>query len=105
VVVSFPDRITGAGLYAFVEADANLGEDRLRHFLLEKVGKLDAPRFIQRAEQLPRDASGTIRKDLLQLIASNQIELLAGLIRSTTEQRLVDQLVASRCNLHDRFVL
>ena len=104
-VISFPDRLAGTGLYAFVEADPSLAEATLKQFMIERFGKFNAPRFIQRADQLPRDSSGNVRKDILQLIASNQIELITPLIRSATEQQLVDQLLAGRRNLHDRFVL
>jgi acyl-coenzyme A synthetase/AMP-(fatty) acid ligase len=104
-VVTFADRFTGTGLYAFVEADEALGEGSLRDAVVEAVGRTKAPRYIQLVQSLPRDPSGKVRTDILRIVAMNQVELIEPLISSQAERRLVGHIVAHRQNLHDRFVL
>jgi hypothetical protein len=104
-VVTFADRLAGTGLYAFVEANGPLGEGRLRDAVVQAVGRAKTPRYIQVVETLPRDASGKVRTDILQIVAMNQVELIEPLIRSAAERVVVDKILASRQNLHDRFVL
>jgi AMP-binding enzyme C-terminal domain len=105
VIVAFPHRLTGTGLYAFVETNRSLGEETLRAFIVNAVGKDHAPRYIHPVEALPRDPAGKIRNDILQFIAMNQIEFIGPLVRSPSEQQIVDRILADRRNLHDRFVL
>lgn len=98
-VVAFPDRRTGTGLYAFVEATAT-DVDLARH-----LGGRTArpPERLQIVDALPRRADGTIRTDLLQLIAMNQIDLIDPLLGSDSEKQIVGRIVAGRQNLRDRF--
>jgi AMP-binding enzyme len=102
-VVAFPDRRAGTGLYAFVTAEPTLGEDTVREFVIAAVGKTKAPEHIQLVPALPHDAGGNVRTELLQLIAMNQVDLIAPLIKSDAEQALVEKIVNARQNLRDRF--
>ena len=102
-VVAFPDRRSGTGLYAFIEADVKLNEQNVREFLTGAFGKTKAPEQIQVVEALPRDSAGHIRNEILQLVAMNQIDLIAPLIATDKDRTIVDQIVAGRRNLRDRF--
>ncbi len=102
VIVAFPDRRTGTGLYAFVEGE-KLGEGDLSGFLADSASGVMAPERLQVVETLPRTVTGEIRTDILQLVAMNQIDLIDPLIASETEKQVVSQIVAGRQNLRDRF--
>jgi hypothetical protein len=102
VVLAFPDRRAGTGLYAFVEADGSLNERRLREFIAtEQVAR--PPEHLQIIEQLPRTASGEVRSEILQLIAMNQIDSIDSLVASEQERTVIERIVSSRRNLRDRF--
>jgi len=101
-IVAFPDRRSGTGLYAFVEADAALSEKTLRDFLAAASGPR-APEHLQVSAALPRNADGSVRTEILQLIAMNQVELIDNLVESDSERALVARIVAERRNLRDRF--
>jgi hypothetical protein len=100
VIVAFPDRRTGTGLYAFVEADS-LSEAASADIF--GSGPVAAPERLQIVETLPRRADGEIRTDILQLVAMNQIDLIDPLITNDTERDVVTRIVAGRQNLRDRF--
>jgi len=100
-VVAFPDRRAGTGLYAFVEA-VGLNEQAACDFIAREVGA-KAPERLQIVEALPRDASGGVRREILQLVAMNQIDLIEHLIASEAERTTVARIVADRRNLRDRF--
>lgn len=100
-IVAFPDRRTGTGLYAFVEADRTTDAVLLDY--LSTGPNTKAPERLQVVEQLPRFGSGEIRTDILQLVAMNQIDLIDPLIASEAEKQLVARIVAGRQNLRDRF--
>lgn len=102
VIVAFPDRRTGTGLYAFVEGDG-LAEGDLMRFLTDRPDRIAAPERLQVVERLPRNGSGHIRTDILQLVAMNQIDLIDPLLTSETEKEVVARIVAGRQNLRDRF--
>jgi serine/threonine protein kinase len=99
-IVAFPDRRTGTGLYAFVEAD-KLTESVLLNFLGSASPR--PPERLQIVESLPRDAAGRIRTEILHLVAMNQIDLLESLISSDSEKEVVTRIVSGRQNLRDRF--
>jgi predicted Ser/Thr protein kinase len=101
-VVSFPDRRTGVGLYAFVEADASLSEAALRQFIIDGVDAAKAPELVQIVSALPRRATGEVRLEILQLIATNQVELVPPLVGDTAERAAVDRIIAGRRFLQDR---
>src|SRR5712671_106189 len=61
VVVAFPDRRAGTGLYAFVEGGPELTEEDLREFIATDAAPDRAPKppeHLQVIEQLPRRATG-----------------------------------------------
>ncbi len=108
-VLAYPDRLTGTGLYAFVEAaDATadaVKEDKLASYLAEAVGRDNAPNFIQVVPSLPRNAAGHVRTDILQLVATNQVDNIDPLITSDAERATVTSILNARHNMRDRFVL
>ena len=99
-IVAFPDRRTGTGLYAFVEANADDNQD-----LLAALSRSDvkAPERLQIVPALPRRNDGAIRTDILQLVAMNQIDLIDPLIADDAERQVVTRIIAERQNLRDRF--
>lgn len=102
VIVAFPDRRSGTGLYAFVEA-SNVSEGAARaHAAREPSGARPAER-VQIVEALPRDAHGSVRIELLQLVAMNQVDRLEDMAADDAERALVRRLVAGRQNMRDRF--
>ena len=104
VVVAFPDRRMGTGLYAFVEASLGLTEDSLREFIATETAPAAwAAEHLQVIEELPRAASGEVRSEILQLVAMNQVDLIDPLIASEQERTVVARIVAGRRNLRDRF--
>src|SRR5215510_8338175 len=102
VVVAFPDRRAGTGLYAFVEGDPGLTERGLREFLAAETAP-KSPEHLQLTGQLPRGVSGEVRSEILELVAMNQVDLIESLIASDDERVLVARIVADRRNLRDRF--
>jgi len=102
-VVAFPDRRAGTGLYAFVEAAPAFNETVARDFIVGAVGKTKAPEHLQIVAALPRNGAGEVRTEILQLIAMNQVDLIAPLLRSDAERQVVDGIVSDRRNLRDRF--
>jgi hypothetical protein len=106
VVVAFPDRRAGTGLYAFVEGDPALTERGLREFLgAETAAKAPPklPEHLQVTGRLPRTVSGEVRREILELVAMNQVDLIEPLIANEDERGLVARIVADRLNLRDRF--
>jgi hypothetical protein len=51
---------------------------------------------------LPRRANGEVRIELLQLIATNQVELVPPLVTDARERVAVDEIIAGRRFLQDR---
>jgi hypothetical protein len=102
VIVAFPDRRTGTGLYAFVEGERVAEADLLR-YLADAPERVTAPERLQVVERLPRNGGGDIRTDILQLVAMNQIDLIDSLLASEGEKEVVARIVAGRQNLRDRF--
>jgi hypothetical protein len=102
-VVAFPDRRAGTGLYAFVEAEPPLTEAAARDYIAGAIGPTKAPEHLQLVAALPRNAAGEVRTEILQLIAMNQVDLIAPLLRSDAERQVVDGIVRERQNLRDRF--
>jgi hypothetical protein len=101
-VVAFPDRRSGTGLYAFVEAPG-LPERTVQDFIAGGVGAAKAPERLQIVEALPRNAAGDVRSEILQLVAMNQVDLIDPLIANDAERETVARIVAGRQNLRDRF--
>lgn len=108
VVVAFPDRRSGTGLYAFVEGAPGLTESSLREFIAAGTAPKSKsvprpPEHLQVTAELPRAASGEVRSEILQLVAMNQVDLIDALITNEEERALVTRIVANRRNLRDRF--
>jgi hypothetical protein len=101
-VVAFPDRRTGTGLYAFVEAPG-ASEQAMSDFLVDAVGAAKAPERLQIVDALPRDVAGGVRTEILELVALNQVDQIDPLLRSEAERATVARIVADRRNLRDRF--
>jgi predicted Ser/Thr protein kinase len=102
VVLAFPDRRAGTGLYAFVEGEAGASADTLRDFVAQSL-RARAPERLQLVEALPRRADGSVRTEILQLVAMNQVDQVDTLIADEAERRIVTKIVADRRNLRDRF--
>ena len=97
----YPDRRTGTGLYAFVETKES--EDDLNAFVAAGVEDMKIPEIVQIVDALPRRPSGDVRTEILTLVAMNQIDLIDPLIVDDVEREIVEQIVAGRQNLRDRF--
>ena len=57
---------------------------------------------ICRSSALPRDAQGEVRSEILELVAMNQLDLIAPLIKTDAERDIVGRIVSERRNLRDR---
>jgi len=101
-IVAFADRRTGVGLYAFVEGSGENLEASLRSALAGS-GAPQPPEHIQVAPALPRDAAGLVRREILQLIAMNQVDLIDPLMREPAERALVQAICQQRKNMSDKF--
>ncbi len=95
-IVAFPDRRAGTGLYAFVEGSTT--DRELLGFLGDR-----RPEHLQVVDALPRDAQGEVRAEILELVALNQLDLIASLIKTDDERAVVGRIVSQRQNLRDRF--
>jgi AMP-binding enzyme C-terminal domain len=104
-VLVYPDRLAGTALYAFVETRSAVTEEKLQAFVAAAIGRDNAPQFIQVVPALPRAADGRVRLDILQLVATNQVDSIDPLITSQAERRIVDEILNARRNMRDRFVL
>lgn len=101
VIVGYPYRRKGVGLYAFVESDA-LSAAQVAEGL-RAADRAAAPELIQIVPALPRRADGEPMRDLLSLIATNQTDLIEPLIAAEPGQRaIVEQIVEERLNVTDR---
>jgi predicted Ser/Thr protein kinase len=101
-IVAFADRRTGVGLYAFVEADQAALEAQLRGELAAAKGP-KPPEHIQVVPALPRDASGKLRTEILQLVAMNQLDLIEPMMTGDTDRAFLKSILEHRKNLRDRF--
>ena len=95
-VVPFPDRRSSTGLYAFVEGNATDRE------LIDFLGS-NGPEHLQVVDALPRNPQGEVRSEILELVAMNQLDLIAPLIKTDAERAIVGRIVSDRRNLRDRF--
>jgi hypothetical protein len=100
-VVAFPTRGGRAGLYAFVEADGGLEVEAALEAISAAVGHDRAPEFVQPVPAMPRDAQHRVRSEILHLVATNQIDLIAPLLATDEERRIVADIAAGRRNLYD----
>ena len=101
-IVAFTDRRVGVGLYAFVESDQTALENELKG-TLAAAGGPKPPEHIQVVKALPRDTSGRPRVELLQLVATNQLDLIETMVTSEPDRAFLKNILESRKNLRDRF--
>jgi predicted Ser/Thr protein kinase len=101
-IVAFADRRAGVGLYAFVESDVTALETELKGELTAAGGP-KPPEHIQIVKALPRDANGKPRIELLQLVATNQLDLIESMVTSEPDRAFLKNILESRKNLRDRF--
>jgi serine/threonine protein kinase len=101
-IVAFADRRSGVGLYAFVEAEQTSLEAQIRSELAAAKGP-KPPEHIQVVQALPRDASGRPRIEVLQLVATNQLDLIEPMLTSETDRAFLKNILEQRKNLRDRF--
>ncbi|MGO8911512.1 MAG: AMP-binding enzyme [Bradyrhizobium sp.] len=101
-IVAFADRRSGVGLYAFVEAEQTSLEAQIRSELAAAKGP-KPPEHIQVVPRLPRDASGKPRLEVLQLVATNQLDLIEPMMTSETDRAFLKNILEQRKNLRDRF--
>jgi hypothetical protein len=102
-IVAFYDRGAKHSLYAFVEAAPDVSEPVLRDFIARSLPEVVPPQHIHVSDSLPRRPGGNIRTEILQLVASNQLDQIDSLMTSNEERKIVAHIVALRRNLHDRF--
>jgi AMP-binding enzyme C-terminal domain len=102
-VVGFYDRGAKNSLYAFVEAEPGLSEPAMRDFIAQSVADAEPPECIQLVDGLPRRHTGEIRVELLQLVASNQLDQIDDLLAGEPERAILGAIIAHRRNLADRF--
>lgn len=101
-IVAFADRRAGVGLYAFVESDQTALENELKGELTAAGGP-KPPEHIQIVKALPRDPNGKPRIELLQLVATNQLDLIESMVTSEPDRVFLKNILESRKNLRDRF--
>ncbi|MCH2994069.1 hypothetical protein K3W78_14910, partial [Listeria monocytogenes] len=77
-------------------------EKTLRNELPAAKG-VKPPEHIQLVPALPRDAAGTPRPEILQLVAMNQIDLIEPMMRSDADREFLKDILEQRKNLRDRF--
>lgn len=86
----------GVGIYAFAETD--LDAEALRALIPEARAEL-----VQPVARLPRRDDGSLRSDVLQLVATNRLDDLEELLRRDRSlEALICPIVATRLNLTDR---
>lgn len=89
----------GVGLYAFVESD-KLDEKNVRNLLKDQKIEL-----LQVVHELPKRSDGTIRDDVIKLIAMNELNDLVELIKREPDLKpVVAPIIENRKNLTDRRV-
>ena len=71
--------------------------------LLDFLGN-KGPEHLQVVDTLPRNPQGEVRSEILELVAMNQLDLIAPLIKTDAEREIVGRIVSDRRNLRDRFV-
>jgi hypothetical protein len=86
----------GVGVYVFAETDLDAAE--LRALIPDARAEL-----VQPVARLPRRQDGSVRSDVLQLIATNRLDDLEEVLRREPElEPLLCPIVATRLNLTDR---
>ena len=100
-VVLCPFSLPGrkVGIYAFVETD------HPESAVTTALGDAPRPDLLQAVAQLPRDANGTPRTELLALVASNRLDELAQLVAGDAAMAArMQPIINARRNLTDRIL-
>ena len=93
---TYPRSVAGQGLYGFVETDLDAGALRR----LMPTARIE---LLQPVPALPRDADGTVRDELLTLVAGNRLDELGALLtRDIKTASAMAPIIAGRLNLTDR---
>ncbi|MGA8414112.1 MAG: serine/threonine protein kinase, partial [Xanthobacteraceae bacterium] len=61
------------------------------------------PERAQLVDAMPRDTSGRIRAEILQLVAMNQVDLIEPVLKDQGERDVMSRIIAGRQNFRDRF--
>ena len=102
-VAAYPKTGHGHGLYAFVVAEAPVTAAALKRWAGEALGRAGEPELVQLVDALPRDRDGTLRQDVLDLVARNLVADIDGVVGDDrTLAALTRRIVAGRLNLTDR---
>jgi hypothetical protein len=97
-LITYAQPAKGAGLYAFVECPAGTDEKPMR----DALGLLRVE-MLQPVATLPRRNDGTLREDLLRLVALNQMtELDEAMRRESGLAAVLKPIIAGRLNFTDR---
>lgn len=97
-LATFPLPKKGVGIYAFVEAKPGTRLPTLKDLSLPV-----RPDHLQPVAVLPRNGDGTVRQDILQLIAMNQMTELDALVAGDQAMdKIAHAIAASRLNFSDR---
>jgi hypothetical protein len=101
VIVGYPYRRKGVGLYAFIESPAARPADIAR--ALKAADTAAPPELVHVCAALPRRPDGAVMRDVLSLIATNQVDLIEPLLASAPDQKaVVDAIIEGRLNVTDR---
>jgi len=99
-LATFPLLKKGVGIYAFVEAKDGTPLSKLDGLSLDTPS---LPDHLQPVAHLPRAPDGTVRQDILQLIAMNQMTELDALVAGDAELGMIAHAIAAgRLNFSDR---
>lgn len=102
-IVGYPYRRKGVGLYAFVESSGLSAADIVTR--LKSQDQVAPPELVQVVAALPRRTDGSVMTDVLSLIATNQIDLLAPLLSAAPGQKpVIDAIIEGRLNVTDRSI-
>lgn len=102
-IVGYPYRRKGVGLYAFVESAGLSAAEIVAR--LRSQDQAAPPELVQVVVALPRRPDGSVMTDVLSLIATNQIDLLAPLVSAAPDQKpMIDAIIEGRLNVTDRSI-
>ncbi|MEM0977149.1 MAG: serine/threonine protein kinase [Pseudomonadota bacterium] len=96
VICGYPMASKGYGQYAFVQSPKKVAD-------LAALASEEAPNLIQGVARLPRKADGSIRVDVLQLIAENRLDEIRVVLEARPEEAdVITKIFSDRLNTSDR---
>ena len=104
-VLVYPDRLAGAGLYAFVEAKRRSRKTSCRNSWPRRSAGTTRRNSSRSFPPCPAMPAARCARDILQLVATNQVDDIEPLITSDAERSVVDAILNARHNMRDRFVM